>query len=225
MQPVLHEIAAPPTPEELVGCLPSADQPVLLCSGGAPTPLSRYSLLAAYPILSFTSQGARCEWQSTSSGETIIQFGNPWQLLGARMAQYEMVDEPDLPFPTGGCFGYWGYDLKQFVEPRVGRRALNDLELPDCRVGFYPSLIVWDRLLGKAWIIATGLQLDGSRSQTIARQQIDRWLQLIDVARGVDRTRELPAHPLPANQLTSSVSRDQFVEAVRRALEIGRAHV
>ena len=219
MQPVLHEIPAPPTPEELVGCLPSADQPVLLRSGGAPTPLSRYSLLAAFPILAFTSQGARCEWQSTHSGETIIQFGNPWQLLGARMAQYEMIDEPDLPFPTGGCFGYWGYDLKQFVEPRVGRRALNDLELPDCRVGFYPSLIVWDRLLGKAWIIATGLQLDGSRSQTIARQQIDRWLQLIDVARGVDRTRELPAHPLPANQLTSSVSRDQFVEAVRRALE------
>ena len=24
----------------------------------------------------------------------------------------------DTPFPAGGCFGYWGYDLKNFVEPK-----------------------------------------------------------------------------------------------------------
>ncbi len=225
MQPVLSEIPSPPSPEALTGRLSPAHQPVLLRSGGPATTLSRFSLLAAFPILSFTSQGARCEWVEAGSGATTVQFGNPWQLLGARLARYELVDEPDLPFPTGGCFGYWGYDLKQFVEPKVGRLALNDLELPDCRVGFYPSLVVWDRVLGKAWIVATGLQVDGSRSQGAAHQQLERWRELIDQAPVEASSRPENIWP-PQGATTSSVSREQFVTAVRRALEyIRRGHI
>ena len=71
----------------------------------------------------------------------------------------------DLPFPLGGCFGFWGYDLKNFVEPQLPRRAVNDLELPDCHVGFYDSLVAFDHRLGKTWIISTGLGVDGSRER------------------------------------------------------------
>ena len=60
-------------------------------------------------------------------------------------------------------FGYWGYDLKNFVEPKLSRRALNDLELPDCHVGFYDSLVVFDHHLDKTWVVSTGLAADGSR--------------------------------------------------------------
>ena len=68
------------------------------------------------------------------------------------MARYELLDEIDLPFPLGGCFGYWGYDLKNFTEPKLPRRAVNDLELPDCHVGFYDSLVVFDHRLGKTFV-------------------------------------------------------------------------
>ena len=73
------------------------------------------------------------------------------------MARFELLDEIDLPFPLGGCFGYWGYDLKNFTEPKLPRRAVNDLELPDCHVGFYDSLVVFDHQLGKVFIVSTGL--------------------------------------------------------------------
>ena len=86
------------------------------------------------------------------------------------MTRYELLDEADFPFPLGGCFGYWGYELKNFVEPRLGRRAVNDLEWPDCHLGFYDSLLVCDHDLGKTWIISTGLNSDGSRDVEIARQ-------------------------------------------------------
>ena len=43
------------------------------------------------------------------------------------MSRFELLDQPDLPFPLGGCFGYWGYDLKNFVEPKLPRRAVQDL--------------------------------------------------------------------------------------------------
>src|SRR5688572_28042920 len=96
------------------------------------------------------------------------------------MARFELLDEVDHPFPLGGAFGYWGYDLKNFVEPKLTRRAVNDLELPDCWVGFYSSLLVFDHHLGKAWIVSTGLNADGSR--TIARAQNDLrfWSDLLN---------------------------------------------
>ena len=91
------------------------------------------------------------------------------------MARYELLDEIDLPFPLGGCFGFWGYDLKNFVEPKLPRRAVNDLELPDCHVGFYDSLVVFDHHLGKTWIVSTGLHADGSRTKTRARERVEFW--------------------------------------------------
>ena len=57
-----------------------------------------------------------------------------------------------------------GYDLKNFVEPKLRCRAVNDLELPDCHLGFYDSLVVFDHQLGQTWIVATGLAADGHRT-------------------------------------------------------------
>jgi len=218
MQPVLREIPAPPSPEALTIRLSPEEQPVLLRSGGHHPALARFSLLTAAPILTFSSQGARCEWWTPSSGTTAVQFGNPWHLLRERLAHYEVVDQPDAPFPTGGCFGYWGYDLKQFVEPKVGRTALNDLELPDCRLGFHPSLVVWDHQLGQAWVVATGLQLDGSRSQPVAHAQLDWWLERIDQAAVEPVARPVVGFPAPGSP-ASSITRARFLDSVRQALE------
>src|SRR5204863_4267319 len=124
------------------------------------SPQARYSYVAARPFLTFRSFGARCELFSHQEG-LRVQFGNPWHVLDSLMARYELLDEVDLPFPLGGCFGYWGYDLKNFVEPKLTRLAVNDLELPDCCVGFYPSVVVFDHRLDKAWIVSTGLGVDG----------------------------------------------------------------
>ena len=92
------------------------------------------------------------------------------------MSRFELLDEIDLPFPLGGCFGFWGYDLKNFTEPKLSRRAANDLELPDCHVGFYDSLVVFDHHLGKVFIVSTGLDADGSRSESRAKMQLNFWI-------------------------------------------------
>ncbi len=227
MPPLLHEFDAQINPERLCGMLRPADQPVLLNSGGSISATSRYSLLAAFPMLAFTSQGARCEWLGESGEVQSVQFGNPWQLLSAQLARYELVDEPDLPFPTGGCFGFWGYDLKQFVEPKVGRIAHNDLELPDCRVGFYPSCLVWDRQLHRAWIVATGLSPDGARSTGIAQRQVARWLEQISAANRDSSTESIQATSISDLEAAkSSVAREDFLRATGQALEyIRQGHI
>src|SRR5439155_12239196 len=150
-------------------------------------PQARYSFVAARPFLTFRSVGSRCEWWSEpEKPASHIQFGNPWHVLEGLMSRYELLDEIDLPFPLGGCFGYWGYDLKNFVEPKLSRRAANDLELPDCSVGFYDSLVVFDHWLAKTWIISTGLEVDGSRNEEKRQRQLKFWRGQLQKLTGTD---------------------------------------
>ena len=139
------------------------------------------------------------------------------------MARFELLDEIDLPFPLGGCFGYWGYDLKNFTEPKLPRRAVNDLELPDCHVGFYDSLVVFDHQLGKVCIVSTGLNADGSRSEKRAKEQLEFWrTKLSKTERRVsDPARDWTvANFAPGRRLgapISNLSRADFIAAVERA--------
>jgi len=148
------------------------------------------------------------------------------------MARYELLDEIDLPFPLGGCFGYWGYDLKNFTEPKLPRRAVNDLELPDCHVGFYDSLVVFDHQLGKTWIVSTGLDADGSRSERKAKAQLEFWQALLTEAEGragsplpaVSRTiTDARRARSDAPYLVSNFSRADFIARVGRAQAYIRA--
>src|SRR6185503_4519545 len=165
--------------------------------------------------------GSRCELLSGDTRD--VQFGNPWRMLDLLMARYELLDEVDLPFPLGGCFGYWGYELKNFVEPKLSQRAANDLELPDCHVGFYDTLAVFDHRLDKTWIVSTGLDVDGSRSEERAARQASLWMERLSTAapnelllaehsgvRGPASMTQV-AH---ASRFASDFSRGEFVAAV-----------
>ena len=130
MHPLISEITAGHTPESLAEQLRGEPGVVLLRSALFDSTQTRYSFVTARPFATFRCFGSRCE--THSAGLDRVQFGNPWRVLDGLMARYEVLEEMDLPFPLGGCFGYWGYDLKNFVEPKLPRRAANDLELPDC---------------------------------------------------------------------------------------------
>jgi len=232
MRPLIQEVSDLSGPEALVEKLHDLSGVVLLRSGLFDSSSARYSFVAARPFLTFRCFGARCELCSVEEG-LRVQFGNPWHVLDGLMARYELLDEVDLPFPLGGCFGYWGYDLKNFVEPKLKRNALDDLELPDCQVGFYDSLAVFDHRLQKAWIISTGLALDGSRTEARAQEQLEFWQSRMSspqssragfqpaspelrTSRG--ETAHARAHSLPqTNQLRSNFSHAAFLAAIERA--------
>ena len=180
MHPIIEEVSTARTPESLAALFREESGTVLLRSlpgeawanetrGSA----ARYSFLAVRPFLTFRSFGSRCEIAHPAAGiSQPVQFGNPWRIIESLVSRYELLDEVDLPFPLGGCFGYWGYDLKNFVEPKLPHRAANDLELPHCCLGFYDSLVAFDHRLGKAWIISTGLDVDGSRFEERAKTRL-----------------------------------------------------
>lgn len=225
MRPIIQEIHSSLGPDAVVERLRGEAGVVLLRSSLFDSPQARYSFVAARPFLAFRSFGSRCEL--IANGGTTEQFGDPWHLLDGLMARYELLDELDFPFPLGGCFGYWGYDLKNFVEPKLTRRAVNDLELPDCHVGFHASVLVFDHRLEKIWIVATGLDFDGSRDIARAERQVGWWQDVLSREAGEaagDLSGSQNAGPAPTGEeIVSSLSRAEFVSAVERAQRYIRA--
>ena len=215
MRPLLREIQSSHTPETLAESLRGAPGLVVLRSALFDSPQARYSYVAARPFLTLQACGSRCEL--TLGSEKRVQFGDPWRVLDGLMARYELLDELDLPFPLGGCFGFWGYDLKNFVEPHLPRRAVNDLELPDCHVGFHGSLVVFDHRLGKTWIVATGLQADGSRDESIARAQAEFWHERLEGPTSETRSSSTQVSCSVAPQFSSNFTRAEFIARVERA--------
>jgi para-aminobenzoate synthetase component 1 len=212
MRPLLQKIETTLTPEALVDSLTGEPGVVLLRSAIVDSSQARYSFVTARPFLTFRSFGSRCEL----SAPHPACFGNPWQVLDALMSRYELLDEIDLPFPLGGCFGYWGYDLKNFVEPKLPRTAVNDLELPDCHTGFYDSLVVFDHQIGETWIISTGLQSDGARDSERAQAQLAFWKEHLQAESAIPKSETVTLEHGP---ISSNMSREAFISKVERARE------
>ncbi len=217
MRPILQRIQTQHTPESLVESLRGERGIVLLRSGSFDFPQARYSFVTARPFLTFRSFGSRCELDAPHQA----LFGNPWQVLDSLMSRYELLDEIDLPFPLGGCFGFWGYDLKNFVEPKLPRTAMNDLELPDCQTGFYDSLVVFDHRIDQVWIISTGLQAEGGRDPARARSQLEFWQNHLQATPTAAKPGDSPAPLL--RPVTSNLSRAEFIAKIGRAREYIRA--
>ena len=217
MQSLVQEIQTQHTPDTLAESLRGEPGLVLLRSGAFGHPGARYSFVCVHPFLRFRAFGSECHLEGA---ESKVLFGNPWNVLEGLMARFELLDEIDLPFPLGGCCGYWGYDLKNFVEPKLPRRAFNDLELPDLCVGFYTSVIVFDHRLDRVWIVATGLNPDGSRDFSTARNQLAFWN---DILSEVGRRVLTPPPPTNANDLSSNLSRQEYIHKINIAQDFIRA--
>ena len=222
MRPIVEKVSTSHTPESLIEAMRTEPGLVLLRSALLATYQARYSFVVARPFLTFRSHGSRCElihYAKDSEPRVETHFGNPWHLLDSLMARYELLDELDLPFPLGGCFGFWGYGLKSFVEPKLPRRARNDLELPDCHVGFYDSLVVFDHILGKVWIVSTGLDSDGSRTESRARNQAAFWGDRLATRVGS----QLAGDGVQSVSIESNLTKEEFVARVQCAQAYIRA--
>ncbi len=217
MRSLIQSVPSQQTPESLARRLELEPGLVVLRTGMFEVPSARYSFVTARPILRFRSSGSRCETLQLGT-ESEVQFGNPWALLNALVARFELLDEESLPFPLGGIFGFWGYDLKHFVEPRLSRHTVHDLELPDCNVGFYASLVVFDHLENSVFIVSTGLEANGERSQSRADTDLDWWKhQLLSEPSSLPFTLSTPFISHCGSSLQSSFPKHQFLQAVKQA--------
>lgn len=149
--------------------------------------------------------------------------GDPWEVLRTVFRNSScQVSEPGFGFPVGGLFGFWGYELRRFTEPRVGtsRGKALPASLPDCQVGVYSSVVIFDDASGKAFIACCGLDAEGHFSAGAERSELAWWTTLLQ---GEPIRKRVDVEPGSSvgnrQQLHSDLTKARFVGSVQLAQE------
>jgi len=115
--------------------------------------IGRYSFLGCDPVWVLATQGEQT--RQTHRDGTIQNYqGNPFDILTQCLAPYQPVTLPELPPGIGGLFGFWGYELIHWIEPRVPIHPPQPEDLPDGVWMQVDNLIIFDQVKRKIWAIA-----------------------------------------------------------------------
>lgn len=191
--------------------------------------LGRYSFLGCDPMWVLEARSDRTV-RRHRDGRTEVLAGNPFEIVPACLADIRPVKLPQLPPGIGGLFGFWGYELIRWIEPRVPVRASEDGDLPDGLWMQIDRIVVFDRVRQKIWAIAYAdlrdpdIELSAAYGQACA--VVDCLVQKLRAPlpatvaplAWADRPPEATP-PTPA----SNTGRDRYCASVARAKEYIRA--
>ncbi|URQ62584.1 aminodeoxychorismate synthase component 1 [Pantoea alhagi] len=142
--PVVYH-ALPYTPDalsELFGRVAHLPWAMLLSSGSADHPDSRFDIMVADPVATLETRG---EVTRIRKGDVVTESAaDPLSLLQAEQASLLSAVAPrdDLPF-QGGALGLFGYDLGRRFE-RLPQQAIADIATPDMATGIYNWALIAD---------------------------------------------------------------------------------
>jgi para-aminobenzoate synthetase component I len=211
--PLIEELKVGPEASRCFDALAGRPFSFFLDSGMDPRRLGRYSFLGSDPFLVLCSRGDSIT--IIRDGVEAAAQGNPFDVLGGLLETYTLDAGGPVPF-TGGAVGYFSYDLGRFIE-RLPSRAIDDLELPECYLGFYDAIAAFDHLENKAYLVSTGFpELNEAKRQRRAAARLRELKSLI-----LDPPPEIKAAPRPVGKtlLKSNFSHRGYLEAVERARE------
>ncbi len=116
--------------------------------------LGKYSFIGFDPFIVFKSKNQDID--IIENGQKKGFKGNPFIKLKELLSKYHMEYKYELPF-VGGAVGYFGYDLCHHVE-KLPRTAVDDINIPDCFLGFYDGIIVIDHRKEKVFVVSIGIK-------------------------------------------------------------------
>jgi anthranilate synthase component 1 len=191
--------------------------------------LGRYSFLGCDPVWVLEAKGDQTT-QTYRHGLVQVFEGNPFEVLAQCLEPIHPVKLPQLPPGIGGLFGFWGYELIHWIEPRVPIYRASEADLPDGIWMQVDHLIIFDQVKRKIWAIAyADLRGDETDLQAAYQQACDRVTKLV-----LKLQLPLPVEAKPlelssakpdvaALAYTSNTPREQFCENVRKAKDYIRA--
>lgn len=191
--------------------------------------IGRYSLLGCDPLWVLEARG-NSTTQTYRDGSTQVFAGDPFAALAQCLEPYHPVKLPQLPPGIGGLFGFWGYELIHWIEPRVPVYPATAEDLPDGLWMQVDNLLIFDQVKRKVWAVAYADLRDPNTDLPAAYQQAcDRVSQLVNKLQSPlsEQARLLewnppsstPSPPPPSlpPAYTSNFTPEKFCAAVEKA--------
>jgi anthranilate synthase component 1 len=190
--------------------------------------LARYSFLGGDPLWILEARG-NTTTQTHRDGVVKTFTGDPLAILSECLAPYHPLKLPQLPSGIGGLFGFWGYELINWIEPRVPIHPATEADLPDGLWMQVDNLLIFDQVKRKIWAIAyADLQAANGDLERAYHMACDRVTQLVQQLQSPlasadaflewtpPKTSSQIETSLPDNY-TSNTSRDRFCDNVEQA--------
>ena len=214
--PLIEEIHTSLAPLEAFELFKEAPHSFFLDSGMDPQRLGRYSFMGSDPFLIMRSKGNKLTLTSPNKQKT--EQGNPFDVLGSLLQTYRLDTAPaPVPF-LGGAVGYLSYDLCHFIE-RLPSTAIDDLNLPESYFAFYDTILAFDNLENKAYIISTGFpELDESQRLKGAGIRLEEMKNRLSSAH-IPKDNSQGLEQQPEAVLRCNFTPENYIQAVNRARE------
>ena len=138
---------------------------ILLDSGRPSAERGRFDVFSAWPLEQLVAE-------PQESGDGFFQR---LRASLTRLGPAQLPKGSELPF-AGGLLGYLGYDFGRRLEPQPGH-AIDDLQLPDARLGLYAWAIITDHQARTTQLIC---------HPSLAPNEVQRLLELFRQPANVD---------------------------------------
>jgi para-aminobenzoate synthetase component 1 len=208
--PFFEEVESSIPPQLLFKRLQNSPYSFFLDSASGRDKAGRFSFLGCEPFLVFKSK-RDCITLEWCDGASESFRSNPFTVLKELFQRFTIFRAPapeyGIPFIAGGV-GYFGYDMKDFVE-KLPDISKDDLSIPDCAVGFYDTVLVFDHINGKTYL--SGVKFDGITSGAKAK------LRYILSPEDPDAVKKHPAGVM--GSLRSNFTKSGYMNAVEEAKE------
>jgi anthranilate synthase component 1 len=114
----------------------------------------RYSFIGLAAASRLEVRGYECIEIAGGVETTRRTVDDPLEFVQAYLDRYRTAEDPRLPRFCGGLVGYFGYEIVQYIEKRVGRAPKADpLGVPDIVLLVSEEIAIVDNLSGKLSLV------------------------------------------------------------------------
>ena len=193
---------------------------VLLESVEGGEQIGRWSVIASDPLWTATVRGELLtrQWRNGSKDESI---GNPFEELTKWLSPYKLASLTEVP-PLGQLYGMWGYELINWIEPKVPIHDRSKNDPPDGIWMLMDNILIFDQVKRVITAVAYG-DLTKNKSPQIAFEHALMRLNKLEDKMGhpLPEMEPLKWHSLNSNSIRtkSNFSKVNFKEQVEKAKE------
>jgi anthranilate synthase component 1 len=182
--------------------------------------IGRYTFFGVDPFQVVTCRGQRIF--TTRGRERREESGNVFDYLRHVGSRYRHVMLPGLPPFTAGAVGYLSYEAVRMLE-RLPPRVAPDVELDDAAFMYFSSLVAFDHVQHRLYLVANVLTEEGPGSLRTKYDAAVRYLERLE--QRLERPVRLPPVRPPRGPLRvrHNMSRSQYEAMVERTKEYIRA--